>query len=57
MNNGENNGMTAKKIVENMFLGSSEDLAAVGVKELVYMSRKSVHLSKLGVLFPDIQQG
>ena len=57
MNNGENNGMNAKKIVENMFLGSSDDLAAFGVKELVFIPRKSVHLSKLGVLFPGIQQG
>ena len=49
--------MNANKIVENMFLGSSDGLALVGVKELVFISGKSVHLSRLGVLFPGIQQG
>ena len=49
--------MNAKKIVENMFLGSSDGLAPVGVKELVFIPGKSVHLSKLRVFFPGIQQG
>ena len=49
--------MNAKKIVENAFLGSSDGLAYVGVKELVFIPEKSVHLSILGVLFPGIQQG
>ena len=48
--------MNAEKIVEKMFLGSSDGLAPVGVKELVFISGKSVHLSRLGVLFPNIQQ-
>ena len=49
--------MNAKKIVENAFLGSSDGLVPVGVKELVFIHGKSVHLSKLRLLFPDIQQG
>ena len=53
--------MNANKIVENMFLGSSDGLAPVGVKkgvkELVFIPEKNVHLSKLGVLFLGIQQG
>ena len=48
--------MNAKKIVENMFLGSSDSLASVVVKELVFIPGKSVHLSRLGVFFPGIQQ-
>ena len=57
MNIRENNKMNAKKIVETMFLGSSDDLASVGVKELVFIPGKSVHLFRLRVLFPGIQQG
>ena len=47
MNNGDNNEMNAKKMVENMFLRSSDDLASVGVKELVFIPEKNVHLSRL----------
>ena len=36
------------------FLRSSDGLGLVGVKELVLITRKSVHL---GVFFPNIQQG
>ena len=49
--------MNAKKIVENVFLGLSDGLAPVGVKELVFIHGKNVHLSRLGVFFPSIQQG
>ena len=56
MNNIENNGVNAKKIVENVFLGSSDGLAPVRVKELVFIPRKSVHLSRLEVFFLRIQQ-
>ena len=52
-----NNEMNAKKIVENMFLGSSNCLAPTGVKEFVFVPGKSVHLFRLGVLFLGIQQG
>ena len=48
--------MNAKKIVENMFLGSSDGLVPIGVNELVFIPGKSVHLSRLGVLFLGIQQ-
>ena len=48
--------MNAKKIVENMFLGSSDGLTLVGVKELVFISGKSVHLSRLGALFLGTQR-
>ena len=49
--------MNAKKIVENVFLRSSDGLTPVGVKELVFIHEKNVHLSRLGVFFPDIQEG
>ena len=39
------------------FLRSSDGLAPVGVKVLVFIPGKSVHLSRLGVFFLDIQQG
>ena len=39
------------------FLGSSNGLAIVGFKALIFIPRKSVYLSRLGVLYPDIQQG
>ena len=47
--------MNAKKIVENMFLGSSNGSPFVGVKELVFIHGKSVHLSRLGELFLGIR--
>ena len=46
--------MNAKKRVKNMFLGLSDGLAPVGVKELVFIPGKSVYLSILEVLFPSI---
>ena len=49
--------MNTKNIVENMFLRSSDGLALIGVKELVFIPGKNVHLCRLKVLFPDIQQG
>ena len=49
--------MNAKNMVENMLLGSSDSLVPVRVKDLVFIPRKSVHLSRLGVLFLGIQQG
>ena len=49
--------MNAKKIVENMSLGSSDSLAPVGVNELIFIHGKSVHLSRFRVIFPGIQQG
>ena len=39
------------------FLGSSDDLAPLGAKALIFILEKSVHLSGIGVLFPNIQQG
>ena len=39
------------------FLGPSDDLAPLGLKALIFIPRKSVRLSRLGVLFPNIQQG
>ena len=57
MNIGENNEMNAKKMVENMFLGTNNGLALARVKELVFIPGKSVHFSRLGVLFLGIQQG
>ena len=57
MNNGANNEMNAKKIVKNMFLGSSEGLPYVRVKELIFIPGKNVHLSILEAFFPRIQQG
>ena len=45
-----------KKIVENMFLGSSGGFVPIGVKELVFIPGKSIHLSRLGVLLAGIQQ-
>ena len=47
--------MNAKKIVKNMFLGSSDGLPHVGVKELVFIPRKSIHLYRLGAFFPGVQ--
>ena len=47
--------MNAKKIVKNVVSKISDSLAPIGVKELVFIPGKSVHLSKLGVLFLDIQ--
>ena len=50
--------MNAKKIDKNMALGSSDGLAPIGVKTLlIFIPGKSVRLSRLGVLFPNIQQG
>ena len=46
-----------RRQLKTWFLGTSDGLAIVGVKELVFIRRKSTHLSRLGVLFPDIQQG
>ena len=40
-----------------MFLGSSDGLFSLGVKELVFILGKSVHLSKLGALFFRTQRG
>ena len=58
MNNRENNRVNAKKIAENVFLGSSDGLPAlVGVKELVFIPRKNVRLFRLGALFLSNQRG
>ena len=48
MNNRENNGVNAKNIAKNVFLG---------VKELVFIPGKSAHLSRLGALFLVISEG
>ena len=37
------------------FLGSSEGLAPVRVNALIFIHGKNAHLSRLGVLFPNIQ--
>ena len=39
------------------FLRSNDSLAPLGVKALMFILGKSVHLSGLGVLSPNIQQG
>ena len=49
--------MNAKKIVENVFLGSSDGLAPIGVKELVFISGKSVYLSGLECFFLIFSKG
>ena len=49
--------MNAKRMVENMFMGSSDSMVPVRVKELVFILGKSAHLSRLGVFFLGIQQG
>ena len=38
-------------------MGSSDGLTPVGVNALIFIPGKSVYLSRLRVLFPDIQQG
>ena len=46
MNKRENNGVNAKKIAENMFMRSSDSFFRLGVKDLVFIHGKSVHLSR-----------
>ena len=40
-----------------MFLGSSDGLFLVEVKEVVFIPEKSVHLSRLGALFLELSDG
>ena len=39
------------------FLGPSDGLAPLQIKALIFIPRKSVLLSRLGVLFPNSQEG
>ena len=57
MSNEENNGVNAKEIVEKYVSGIKWRFAPVGVKELVFIPEKSVHLSRLGALFLGTQRG
>ena len=54
--NEENNGVNAKEIAEKWVSGIKWRPSLVEVKEVVFISEKSVHLSRLRALFLGTQR-
>ena len=56
VSNGKNGEVNTKKIAKRCVSGIKRQSVPVGVKEVIFIPEKSVHLSRLGALFLRTQR-